>query len=204
MLCISVHSRVAGPACFGMYTHAESGRQTIVHFLRRSRVIIAIYSIRYMSPWHDLVVLSECFGCIRSCFETLDRVPSHCPYKRKRKKKKCSALPSVIIQWFSYAFFSFIESIRIEKCRWSIETRYQCVLYATVNSRLIDSRSRSSRNAKVNTVGANACMYIAGRWLNFVFIGFSWSLFIWQLSWCSLRILSRRRPHSRLLFKVRL
>lgn len=144
MLCISVHSRVAGPACFGMYTHAESGRQTIVHFLRRSRVIIAIYSIRYMSPWHDLVVLSECFGCIRSCFETLDRVPSHCPYKRKRKKKKCSALPSVIIQWFSYAFFSFIESIRIEKCRWSIETRYQCVLYATVNSQLIDSRSRSS------------------------------------------------------------
>lgn len=64
--------------------------------------------------------------------------------KKKKEKKKCSALPSVIIQWFSYAFFPFIELIRIEKCRWSIETRYQCVLYATVNSRLIDSRSRSS------------------------------------------------------------
>lgn len=203
MLCISVHSRVAGPACFGMYTHAESGRQTIVHFLRRSRVIIAIYSI-YVSltrPGSSLRMFRLYTFVFRDTWPSAFALSIQ---KKKKEKKKCSALPSVIIQWFSYAFFSFIESIRIEKCRWSIETRYQCVLYATVNSRLIDSRSRSSRNAKVNTVGANACMYIAGRWLNFVFIGFSWSLFIWQLSWCSLRILSRRRPHSRLLFKVRL
>lgn len=39
-------------------------------------------------------------------------------------------------------------------------------------NRLVDREVRFARNAKVNTVGPNACMYIAGRWLNFVFIGF--------------------------------